>query len=64
MAEEENMKQSRAHLVLDGDKIFRGKEVASGTILGEIKSAEGFTARDIDRTVQLHWVKVVPIVEK
>ncbi len=56
--------QTRVYLVLDGDKIIRGKELASGTVLGEIKVAEGFIVQDIDRTIQSHRAKVVLSIEK
>ena len=50
-----------ANLVLNEDKLVRGKKIAAGTVFGTMTCVKGFVIEDIDLGIQLGQVRVVPI---
>jgi hypothetical protein len=54
-------KETAAVLQLNEDKVIRGKKFPAGTVIAEMKCAEGFNAEDVDLAVQLDQAKVIPV---
>jgi len=53
-----------AALVLNEEKVIRGKKIKAGTTLAEVKCSADFIAEDVDLGLQLNQVKLVPVFPK